>query len=249
MRRLRAILRMTATVVALAFYLSWLLLVSSVRGYNLQRGYKFRRRFTGAAMRILGVRLAYSGHIPPGPVLFVSNHRSLLDPLIQLHYIDAFIVSKAEVDSYPLIGKGARATGVIFVHRGNPSSRTGARDAIRNALRAGQSVLIYPEGTTSDLETTREFKHGSFVVATEENVPVVPVVIDYADPENYWSDIPMRTFFLRKFGKARIRARLCIGEPIDDGSAVHRREKVRNWINAGILKSRTLFLQGEEISS
>ena len=210
------------------------MLVSWISGEEESRGFRYRRKFTQVAMRILGVKLTVHGQAHPLPALYVGNHRSLLDPIIQLHYLDTYIVAKAEVSRYPLIGRGAHETGVVFVKRESNKSRAASREAIKQLLQSGKSVLIYPEGTTSDVPTTQPFKIGSFEIATELNIPIIPVAIDYADHENYWHEIPMFRFFMRKFSKKKIVASLSIGEQIEGENAEQIMEKAREWIGKEI---------------
>ncbi|MDX1408724.1 MAG: lysophospholipid acyltransferase family protein [Saprospiraceae bacterium] len=227
---MRATVRIAGVLIALAYFLGQLIVLSLILGRSDARGFRYRRKFTRAALRILGVRLLLRGQVPDRPALYVSNHRSLVDPLIQLSHIDAFVVSKAEVAGYPLVGRGARETGVIFVKRQELSSRAAAKLAIRQALAEGKSVLIYPEGTTSNLETTQPFRPGSFQVAAELDVPVVPVSIDYAEPLDYWFEMPMLPFFLRKFSKPATYAALSIGAPMTHHDANELMLQAREWI-------------------
>lgn len=211
------------------------MLLSWIFGEEEERGFRFRRAYTRVAMRILGVKLTVHGIASASHALYVGNHRSLLDPIIQLHYIDAYVVAKAEVSQYPLIGRGAHETGVIFVKRESNKSRMASRQAIRELLMAGKSVLIYPEGTTSNVQTTQPFKMGSFEIAAELGVPVIPVAIDYTDHENFWHGMPMFPFFMRKFSKRKIEAILYIGKPIIGENAEQVVEEARGWIGERIL--------------
>ncbi len=232
----RAIWRMIALMLVLAWYLGRLMFISWIKGEEESRGFRFRRKFTRAAMRILGVKLTLKGNAHSSPALYVGNHRSLLDPIIQLNFIDAYVVAKAEVSKYPLVGRGAHETGVVFVKRESNRSRLASREAIKELLQSGKSVLIYPEGTTSNVPTTQPFRMGSFDIAFELNIPIVAVAIDYADHENYWHGIPMLQFFMRKFSKKKIVASLSISEPIVGEDAQAIMEKAREWIGGEILK-------------
>lgn len=233
---MRAWLRIIGLLLVLAWYLSRLMLLSFIFGETEKRGFLFRRKFARAAMRVLGVRLTMDGSPVKPPVLYVSNHRSLLDPVIELGYIDAYIVSKSEVERYPLVGRGARETGVVFVQRDSKESRLASRETIRNLLAEGKSVMIYPEGTTSALPTTRDFRMGAFNIAAELHVPVVPVVIQYGEEADHWADGPMLPFFIRKFSKRKIQAFLLIGTVIEGTDPKQLMTTSRDWINARLLQ-------------
>ena len=231
MQRLRAWLRVISVVGVLAYFLSRLLATAAVRGHTDDRAFRYRRKFIRTSLGVLGVEVFYRGVQIDEPALYVSNHRSLLDPFLNLLKIDAWVVSKAEVSSYPLVGKGARETGVIFVDRENSKSRAVAKEAIRNALMEGKSILIYPEGTTSNFDTTRDFRLGSFKVAAELGIPVVPVALDYRKVEHKWHDGRLLPFFIRKFGDRRIDAAMAIGEPIKSDDATLLMRESTDWIH------------------
>lgn len=185
-------------------------------------------------MRILGIRVQFSGSPQEGSVLYVSNHRCMIDPVIQLHFLEAYIVSKAEVGNYPLLGSGSRQSGVIFVHRGEQASRSATRDSIRKALQSGHSVLIYPEGTVSTKYGTLEFRKGSFEVAASLGIPVVPVMMEYGSPEDYWSSESLLSHFVAKFSKRRILAFLHIGEPLLGADGLSLASEAESRINGAI---------------
>src|SRR6187397_2343018 len=100
MPKLRLYLKISSVFLVLCWYLGRLLVINSLKGKDIERGFRFRRKFCRKAVSILNVWYQHSGSFNGGVCLYVSNHRSMLDPLIQLGYIDAFIVSKAEVGSY-----------------------------------------------------------------------------------------------------------------------------------------------------
>lgn len=226
----RAWLRIFGIAIALGWYLSGLVVRTWVFGQDRNRGLRYRRKYIRTSLAILGVDLVREGSQIDEPALYVSNHRSMLDPFINLLFIDAVIVSKAEVSRYPLVGFGAKLTGVIFVERDKGSSRAAAKEAIREALQNGLPVLIYPEGTTSNLETTREFKLGSFNVAAEEGKPVVPVMLEYRDPEHKWHEGALLPFFLKKFSAKEIEAATVIGSPMISSDAESLRLEAQEWV-------------------
>lgn len=106
------------------------------------------------AQRLLvlwGVTLVVRGTPPAGgPVLLVANHISWLDIVVMHAARHCRFVSKADVKHWPVIGTLAHASGTVFIER---ESR---RDAMRvvhhmaDALRQGEVLAVFPEGTTSD---------------------------------------------------------------------------------------------------
>ena len=239
MKSIRPWLKLSLVVIVLTWYLSLLLVISALKGRNAERGFRYRRRFCKSALSILGIEYTQSGSVYHGPCLYVSNHRSMLDPLIQLGHIDTFILSKAEVGTYPILGRGAKETGIILVHRHDHNSRKAALDAIEQKLRSGYPVLIYPEGTTKDGDLTSEFRKGAIEMASQRGIPIVPVMIEYPDPGYYWTDGSLLDYFKRLFANRRphlVTGK--IGQPFQSKSPGTIVSDTRASIDAMILEAR-----------
>lgn len=136
-------------------------------------------------LRGAGVRLLVQGGDDldwSAPALFVCNHQSMIDIPTAFMALpcDLRFIAKRELAHVPFLGWYMRATGMIFVERGEGAK---ARQSIRLAgerVRAGASVLAFPEGTRSLDGRIHEFKKGAFVVAIEAQVPIIPVAIEGA---------------------------------------------------------------------
>ncbi|HUR30443.1 MAG TPA: lysophospholipid acyltransferase family protein, partial [Saprospiraceae bacterium] len=186
--RIRLWLKLIGFVVVLVWHFIWLMLASALSRDKSKKLFYIRRSFCKAALGVFNIKLEVIGNpILPGG-LIISNHRSLLDPLVELSILDVYILSKAEVGSYPMIGKGAKETGVFFVDRNSDQSRKSALLAIEQLLTTGLPVLIYPEGTTKGSDLTGEFRKGSFEIAFNNHIPVIPVMIEYPNSSYYWTD-------------------------------------------------------------
>ncbi|MGC3998423.1 MAG: lysophospholipid acyltransferase family protein [Anaeromyxobacter sp.] len=125
------------------------------------------------------VRLRPLPPLPDGPVIFASNHESALDIWILLAHLPRPIrfVAKAELFRIPIFGWYMRLGGHVPVERAN---RTQAVASLRHAgelVRAGTSLIVFPEGTRSLDRRILPFKKGPFVLAMEAGVPIVPVAI------------------------------------------------------------------------
>ena len=105
------------------------------------------------------------GNPHPGPCLYVGNHITYIDPIVVLMHVDAKVVAKAEITSWPLVGFGASMVGTIFVKREQKSSREEAARSIREALESQDSILVFPEGTTTAGPGTLPFRPRSFDAA------------------------------------------------------------------------------------
>lgn len=112
-------------------------------------------------------------------ILFVSNHISWTDiPLIgglqRLNFL-----SKAEVRSWPLVGRLAQGTGTLFIQRGKGDTERVAEN-IASYIDEGRSVLFFPEGTTSDGKSVKRFHPKLFGAAKYTDIHVCPIAIHYS---------------------------------------------------------------------
>lgn len=236
-------LRFWLKLIAFALVLVWHFLVLSIaglfRGKNVEKGFSIRRGFCKAALNIFNIKVHFKGNATNLKGLYISNHRTMLDPLVELSIFDVYILSKAEVGDYPLIGKGAKETGVFFVDRNSDNSRKAALDAIDKLLSAGKPVLIYPEGTTHAAELTSDFRKGAFDVAFRRNIPVTPIMIEYDDPSYYWTDEPLMGYFKRIFSETGDHnAYVVTGEPLSANSAEELLNKTKASIDDMIAKQK-----------
>jgi len=148
-----------------------------VTGRKLDRTPWAGRCFRGAC-RCLGLRIRWHGTSPAPNALVVSNHISWCDIPILGALAPVRFLSKAEVAQWPLIGWLARQAGTLFIRRGGGQARR-VKSAMTSALTSGESVLIFPEGTTSAGLTVLPF-HGLLVGAAQEaNVMIQPATICY----------------------------------------------------------------------
>lgn len=141
------------------------------------------RRWQRGLLVCFGLRAVLRGTPPAsGPLLLVANHVSWLDIAALQSACDCRFVSKADVRRWPLIGALANAADTLYIER---ESR---RDAMRvvhrmaDALRAGDLLAVFPEGTTSDgLGELLPFHANLLQAAISAAAPAAPVAIDYRD--------------------------------------------------------------------
>jgi lyso-ornithine lipid O-acyltransferase len=196
-----------------------------------------RQRIARQMIWLLNIKIHTSGRPMDGNFLFIGNHRSYADPIIAACEVAFMPVAKAEVANWPLIGWGARITGVLYVKRENKQSRADTRTAIREGLKAGDPVLIYPEGTTSSDALTLPFRVSAFQVAAELGIPVVPVTLNYGDPEDSWGgQESFVAHFLHTFSKPEMNVWLDFGTPILDSNWEQLLAKTQSAINAKIVE-------------
>ena len=236
MKTLRAVWRLLRFLAALAWYATPLWIRAARGPIDWHHHQAVRQRFCQAAMGILGVELEWEGApYREGACVYASNHRSWLDPFAQMAVLWAFPVAKADVAKLPIVAHGARATGILFVDRGDRKSRGAVIEQMVAAIREGNSILIYPEGTTSADAGTIAFHRGAFLVTEQAGCPLVPLTIAYADPELYWAEgESLWANFVDIAGRRRTRVRLHIGEPRRVADAAVAMGETRAAIDAEI---------------
>ena len=131
-------------------------------------------------VRAVGVRVRVRGleHIPPGVCLFVANHTSSADAPAVVGAIPRRIavILKESLFKWPIVGQVFLSAHFIPVNRTAHDSAVAAVEKATEALRAGQSFLIYPEGTRSPDGRLQRFKKGAVMMAINAGVPIVPMV-------------------------------------------------------------------------
>jgi len=163
-----------------------------------------------------GLELEVEGPRPAPGNLIACNHLSYLDPLVILAIVPAMPIAKGEVARWPMIGQGAKDLGVLFHERTRVEQGATVLRRMVRALRAGISVLNFPEGTTSFGEMLLPFKRGMFGVARIAGAPVVPTRLSFDDRAMCWvGDQSFLPHYLDFVGRPVTQGQLRFGEPID----------------------------------
>ncbi len=138
-------------------------------------------RWSAGALSMLGIALRVSGTPASGAALFVANHVSWIDILAINAVQPLRFVSKSDIRAWPVLGWLAACGGTLFIER------TRARDALRvlhlvaQAMKAGEQVAVFPEGTTSDGHGVLPFHANLLQAAISAEVPVQPVALRFSD--------------------------------------------------------------------
>jgi 1-acyl-sn-glycerol-3-phosphate acyltransferase len=165
-----------------------------------------------------------------GPVLVVANHVSWLD-VYALNAVlgGARYVAKREVRRWPIAGGIAHGFGTFFHARGNVRDAARVKDAVVAALRAGERVVVFPEGTTTEGDGAGRFHAAFLQAAVDAAVPVQPVAIRYPDPDGgpdraaaFVGDTTFLASLLRVLRRRRLDARLTVGPALDPRGRTRR---------------------------
>lgn len=179
------------TVVMFPLFFLWLLISGIVYSTVCIVGGMVSRRVAQYVARawcrhllfVIGVRMKVTGAeklSPENRYVFFANHQSALDiPLLYsgLSYPLCFIAKK-ELFLIPFFGWGLAVVGHVRIDRSSArSARESLARGVEHLKKHRLSLVLFPEGTRSADGTLGEFKKGSFTVALDAGVPVVPVAI------------------------------------------------------------------------
>jgi 1-acyl-sn-glycerol-3-phosphate acyltransferase len=136
------------------------------------KGVMFFVRAAGVRVRVLGLE-----RIPPGTCLFAANHTSSADAPAVVGAIPRriAILLKESLFKWPIVGQAFWSAHFIPVKRDVHESAIASVEKATEALRAGQSFLIYPEGTRSPDGRLQKFKKGAVMMAINAGVLIVPI--------------------------------------------------------------------------
>lgn len=137
---------------------------------------------------VLHARITIVGRPACEPVLFAANHISWLDIPCLLSAVQAVFVSKQEVAQWPVIGRLTTCAGTILIERGKGSGS--ATLEISSHLSRNESVVIFPEGTSTDGSDVRVFHPRLFAAAISTGATIQPIAIRYPGNSRIRSIVP-----------------------------------------------------------
>ena len=147
------------------------------------RSYAFHARLLSRLLLFVAsttITLRGAEHLPPGPVIFMSNHQSNFDILSILVSMPRQFcwIAKKELFDIPVFGISMKRGGYIPLDRSDGRKALKSMDNAAALIRGGKSVVMFPEGTRSIDRRLLPFKRGGFMLALKAGVPVVPVTIN-----------------------------------------------------------------------
>ena len=133
-------------------------------------------------LRAAGIRILYEGldnRALDHSCVYIANHQSMVDiwALLPVLPRETRFVAKESLFRIPVLGWAIRAAGFIPIDRSNISKAMRSLEKAGAKIRAGNSVILFPEGTRSEDGNLRPFKKGAFHMALKARVPICPVTI------------------------------------------------------------------------
>ena len=140
------------------------------------------REWSRQMLAIMGVMLVVRGTPPVrGPVLLVANHISWLDILVMDAAHPARFVSKADIKHWPVLGSLITGAGTLYIERASRRDAMRVVHQMAAALTAGDTLAVFPEGTTHDGRTLLPFHANLIQAAISAHAPALPVALQYLD--------------------------------------------------------------------
>lgn len=189
-----------------------------------------------ALLALWGIHLRVLGQpVRTGPALLVCNHISWLDILVIHAARYCRFVSKSDIRSWPLVGTLATGAGTLYIERSRRKDALRMVGDMAEALRDGDVLAVFPEGTTSDGRDLLPFHANLIESAIQASAPVQPMSIRFVDARTgeptlapcYIGDDTLVASVWRTLTAPPITAVVCFGEP----QSADGRER-RQWANA-----------------
>jgi len=138
--------------------------------------------WSAKTLYVLGMTLEVQGTLRPGAKLLVANHISWLD-IMAIHAVcpEARFVSKADVQRWPLLNRLVAGAGTLYIERERPRDAVRVVHQMAEALRAGDSVAVFPEGTTGDGHALLPFHANLLQAAIATATPIQPLALRFSD--------------------------------------------------------------------
>jgi lyso-ornithine lipid O-acyltransferase len=230
MRRLRVIRRLLALLL-------WTLPAMLIQALCLvlpgRPKIAFARFYWAVFTRLLGLRVRVIGASASGatarPVVFVSNHSSWVDVPVIGGVLDGCFVAKGEVAGWPVVNLLAWLGRSVFVSR-QRGATVRELDQMRARLKAGDNLILFPEGTSSDGSRVLPFRSSFFAMAEFGDRPpplIQPVSVVYdrlgglptgraSRPVFAWyGDMDLASHFWRLGQHSGLRATVLLHAPLD----------------------------------
>lgn len=193
------------------------------------------------ALRVLGVELSVSGPVPTDPGFLVSNHLGYLDIPVLAACLPAVFVSKSEVRAWPVLGFLSHSMRTIYVRRERKRELPEVNREIDAALARGDSIVVFPEGTSTNGSGLAPFRTSLLAPAAAAGLPVRYACLHYetagGDPPAslavaWWGDMAFLPHVLELLALRGVRARVSFGPgPVSERDRKLLAEKLRQGVD------------------
>lgn len=195
-------------------------------------------------LAILKVRVQVRGAPLRGPRMTVANHVSWLDICVIGAIEPTRFLSRHDVQQWPIAGQLADACGTFYIVRGKGGAGRVVERLVPH-LRGGGSVVVFPEGTTSDGSSVLPFHARLFQAPLTAGVPVQPVALRYsAGPAPFIGDTSLFAHVLRVLGAGELFVEVSYGPALvgdqatcRDGVAAQAQRWIARALGRGPLRS------------
>ena len=179
MRTLRGLARLLRAVIHV---LHGMLVMTRFPGLTAAQRHERIRWWSAGLLRSLGLTLQLGGVPRPGATLVVANHVSWLD-IAAIHAAAPHVrfVSKSDVLAWPLLGWLIKGAGTLFIERERKRDAVRVVHAMAQALQAGETVAVFPEGTTGLGAELLPFHANLLQAAVATETPIQPVLLRFFD--------------------------------------------------------------------
>lgn len=120
--------------------------------------------------------------------LVIANHRSPMDIALLLSHCGGHVLSRDDLARWPILGLAARKAQTIFVNRQDHNSGVSAIRQMRDILKKGRTLIVFPEGTTYQGDEVRLFHAGIFTTIRGLDVEVLPVGLAYQPGSEFFAE-------------------------------------------------------------
>jgi 1-acyl-sn-glycerol-3-phosphate acyltransferase len=172
------------------------------------------RNVCSQVCKALAIDVSIHGEMPTAHALWVSNHVSWTDIPVIGSVAPVFFISKAEIASWPVIGRLVKAGGTVFIKRGSGDVNDVVVQ-VADFLRQKFPILFFPEGTTTDGRSVRRLYGNLLRAAVDTGTPIQPIILCYEGPDGrldsvmpYVGAISFGTHLQRVLGRSKVKAHI-----------------------------------------
>jgi 1-acyl-sn-glycerol-3-phosphate acyltransferase len=197
---------------------------------------RFAMIYWRGVARALGLRISVIGSVEKHrPVLFVANHTSWLDIVALGAVLPGCFVAKADIAKWPFVSWVAKLGRTVFVTRSRASLGR-EQDVLGERLAAGDNIILFPEGTTSDGSRVLPFSSAFLALASTPAKPwVQPVTLVYDGMDglpvrrgdrpdiSWYGDMDMASHYNGVGRRCSLHATIVLDSAIAPGTFTHRK--------------------------